>query len=890
MKSFRISIVIVIVIVIAAAAAGGSWLLGSGGASKERQATEQPQNQVQGTRPPIVSEASLPASSEDMKGRIDGLVVDEEGEPALDAEVWVEWPNRKARVEEDGSFAVTGLAERAYRVWARAETAIAGPVLVTVTEATEPVILHLRPGTSLSVQVVDDATAAPLADATVHMRGTAVGSVGSVDSAGRVQFAGLQPGNYTLVATAAGYGRAAAETWLSNGTTRTVTLRLASRTSAARGSVRSRGGDKLPNARVMFRSASAWAVPMAAQGVKTDDRGDFAIEDLPPGSYWFSAEHREHGRGTSALKTLASGQQTQVEIVLEDSATVVGRVEDSSGEGVPYASVFAAVPDLLDGGARGTVTDKEGDFSIRGLPHKEVSLHARHDLGSSARQTIQLAGAARAEGIVLSIEAMGSIAGLVVDEAGDRVTGAQVVLRAVGTGAQTIGVAHQVLTDAEGRFAVQGLTDAEYDVVARRAESIGRNNESPEQGQRVKTGRADVVVELAPLTTIKGRVVFADGKSPDLYRVGFDNTRYRARSFASATGRFELLEVPEGRYTLTIHGPSFDAKSIVAETHRGVVADLGDVTVTRGRSVCGVVLDERGLGLPNAQVVAGLMLSGGSASIDVGDRGLFSLRNRSARTDEHGKFLLSGLAVGRLNVVASRSTTGRSLPVSTVAGGACVELVVRPTASLAGSLTIEGVAPDGQVLVTAQTRDAPLVLQTVQPSGDGSFRFDELAPGSYAVSATTGNPLTGVSFVGVRTVEVELGKQAHVDIIADFAGGQVSVTPRNGASEMRMTVALAASGWLPAETLSDFLRDRTGADSDAWAWGLGNTGSASVLSHLRPGPATVCAIAMPSGVLSLVDVLRLMQEDATALQLSCAPLSVQAGTLSSLDLSLRDDS
>ena len=80
-------------------------------------------------------------------------------------------PPRTATTEADGGFAFDALVGRPYTLVARATQGIAGPVTARLTEKSDPVVLHLRPGAKVTVSVVGG-DGKPIDGATVELRGS----------------------------------------------------------------------------------------------------------------------------------------------------------------------------------------------------------------------------------------------------------------------------------------------------------------------------------------------------------------------------------------------------------------------------------------------------------------------------------------------------------------------------------------------------------------------------------------------------------------------------------------------------------------------------------------------------------------------------------------------
>ena len=122
---------------------------------------------------------------------------------------------------------------------------------------------------------------------------------------------------------------------------------------------------------------------------------------------------------------------------------------------------------------------------------------------------------------------------------------------------------------------------------------------------------------------------------------GLDQRPDRTRS--REDGRFYLLDLPDGQYTLTASWPEQGSRYGSAQAQATVVRSTGG-TIARSRST---------LALPST-TLRGQILGRGGAPVALAEirlRGQISV----TRSDEQGRYLLSGLEAGRGSVVVAAS-------------------------------------------------------------------------------------------------------------------------------------------------------------------------------------------------------------------------------------------
>jgi hypothetical protein len=140
-------------------------------------------------------------------------------------------------------------------------------------------------------------------------------------------------------------------------------------------------------------------------------------------------------------------------------------------------------------------------------------------------------------------------------------------------------------------------------------------------------------------------------------------------------------------------------------------------------------------------------------------------------TDEEGRFTMTKLAEGaRYTVFAHRKGGGEGIAEHVEVGSSGVEVVIAPTGSISGKVTLaDGTAP---IEVSVKVHDALTGVQRADKfyRTDGVFVFENLPAGKYELVASTTK--------GDATTEVELAKGATQDGIDLQLTSRVTVKGR----------------------------------------------------------------------------------------------------------------
>ncbi len=240
---------------------------------------------------------------EDTLVTLDGRTVDTQGFPvtgvrltirSLRAETPVE---RTALSGDDGTFEVGGLPSPPFRI--EADHPDYAPTEVRrVASVAREVRIQMALGAEVAGQVLDDWDGSALADAKIELRDDdAVVGRTRTDDEGKFELPRIPAGDYTVVASRDGYvsgeahARLRASRW-GLGDLTLDPLRLAPG-GGVRGDVVDALGDPVPGAEVAWGDPPDWT-----HAVRTDPRGRFRLDGIPPGEVQVTARHPAAGQAS----------------------------------------------------------------------------------------------------------------------------------------------------------------------------------------------------------------------------------------------------------------------------------------------------------------------------------------------------------------------------------------------------------------------------------------------------------------------------------------------------------------------------------------------------------------------------------------------------------------
>jgi protocatechuate 3,4-dioxygenase beta subunit len=502
------------------------------------------------------------------------------------------------------------------------------------------------------------------------------------DPDGRYEHLRVLPGDYLVVALphrhrgehrTAGFGiteasaaalAAAPRVAIAAGETRTgVDIRLP-RGRAIEGRISNEAGE--PLADVIVRAARVDAEGAMIEA-RTDDRGLYRVHGLAPGSYRLCAETRSAALdpGAAAAQSppyprscysagaastlpdavvVGSADAMAADIVMTPGepggpprqgpggATLRGRITDAS-TGLPLQGAIVLVRSFNgDGSFTTAVADSEGYYAVGGLGAGVWTVRAApgHHRTSHVPRGFAVSGHVRgasgiriAEGeersdINIALLRAGAIAGRIVDDSGQPVSGIRLQLYHAPGGRAVVGAASHI-TDDRGLFRLFGIEPGRYFlctqppvVISSRAADAGLRRRVPaaachpsdttgEFGQAITvvsgdTGGLEIRMPWHQNRQMSGTVLTSEGSPASGALVSARPVSGRARFEivappARGDGRFIFSELAPGRYTLTARSTGSDPGAewvtvevdLTGEDAKDIIAPLHPPVITPGR-------------------------------------------------------------------------------------------------------------------------------------------------------------------------------------------------------------------------------------------------------------------------------------------------------------------
>ncbi|HXH06729.1 MAG TPA: carboxypeptidase regulatory-like domain-containing protein [Vicinamibacterales bacterium] len=578
---------------------------------------------------------------------------------------------------------------------------------------------------------------------------------------GRYHYPLVNPGSFDVTAQdpasgLVGQSRAAVEP----GATADIPIRLLGRgtvTVEVRGASGPIGG-----ARVQLRGAD-FPFDQRAGVTGPDGRVTFAGGDsVTEGRFSVSAVDPASGVSGFAGGTVAAdGAHVDVSIVLPDEAGIVrGRfLRTDRTTGIPNGQVRLASA----GGEAYATTGPNGEYLFEGVRRGEVTLEAFDPVTARRGRSTGRIGFHGDDQTIDVVEIpQGTVKGFVrLSKDRSAVAGADVTISVNST----FGATYRTTSGADGAFAFPAVSAGTFSLQAVAPVTGFSGSASGSLALEGEEVTIDIVVQVPERGRVEGRVTTAAGAPANAAQV----TLGGRTTTVDNDGFYAFDDVPVGPV------------SVLATLPPGPDAGLGTGRIAFDGDV--ETIDVRLLGTGS---VTGLVTTAGGDAVAFAR---VAMTSRSAiqqtfqaetQTDPDGRFAFPTALVGDISVTAVQTSTGlagsASGPLAVAGGTVELRVTLQPAGAIRGRVLRESGEPAGGMALelTGGSR------RFGSTAADGTFRFRDLALGTYVLSVT--DPLgAGIArapaTLAEQGVEIDLG-----DIALDEQPPRVvSLTPADGA-------------------------------------------------------------------------------------------------------------
>lgn len=228
---------------------------------------------------------------------------------------------------------------------------------------------------------------------------------------------------------------------------------------------------------------------------------------------------------------------------------------------------------------------------------------------------------------------------------------------------------------------------------------------------------------------------------------------------ADNQGRFELKNIPPGSYRVTATSAGHAPRLLGYEQIGPNALKQYTVYFAPPATVSGVITDTDGKPVAGVKVRA-------SSIMAINGRGYPMPNPPEATTDEKGTFQLTGLPQGFMQIHGHHKTH-HLLDILKLHAAPADNIVLRATAT--GTIQGRILRPDGTPAANAHVSVNPPGERIGKWGGstnvnpDGTFRFDNVPPGSYLISTNPSAAITDAD-PAARQIEVKPGQATEVQL------------------------------------------------------------------------------------------------------------------------------
>lgn len=667
-------------------------------------------------------------------GAVTGTVTSAQtGDPLADTQVRVLNDNGilAAVVQTDlnGVYLVQGLTPGTYTIVlinADFQSRTIGAIIGAGETATVNAALAPNPGTITGI-ISDAVSGNPLQGAIVQLfpsQSLIPIENAATDQNGRYSFAGIEPGEYIVAASAENYARGTAGATVFPNAQATVNLGLTPNPAAVVGTITQNGGTPVGGATVRILDQNETVL---GTGI-TDQNGNYTIGNLPQGTK--TAVISASGFGTLLTGvTLSPGQTTTLNAQLTPNAgSIRGTVTDQQ-TGLPIAGAdlvvrrTGAAPIVVANATSGT----DGSYLVAGLAPGTYTITAvRNGYGAATTGATVVSDATANAPIVLT-PLSGTIAGTITDPQGNPITGNNLQIQVFNQNGQLV---KTVLAGSDGTFIVNGLAPGSYQVVVTAPNYATGTFSSTVVSEQTTALTPVLQPNPASVNVTVTSTESGDPISGAIVTITLPNGTVVGIGVTDANGFASIGSLPPQSLNLSVAAENFSSFSQAVNLSPGQTLNISVSLAAQIGTLSGSVLN------------AGTSAPIAGATVEVFDftRGLTA----TVATDAFGNYQVQNLSAGVYRVIASADNFGSTVQEATVFANqqTVLNFSLPPNpGSIQGIVVSQqtGEPISGAAVVIRQFSPTGPAVDSVFTNQNGEFTVNNLAPGAYTVVASSEN-------------------------------------------------------------------------------------------------------------------------------------------------------
>lgn len=548
--------------------------------------------------------------------------------------------NVNAVSEADGTFIIHRLSKGFYTLYATAERHIRfdpykienSPFRkIEVSELTQDkeYVIEMEPGFAATFHVVN-AQGQPVSGALIKISG-GEDEFDEIDQCkteanGEARIQTLPPGRLFAVASHSTEGRGFSAPFEPGAPEKPTSVAITLQGFASvSGKVADGEGKPVSDKELEAKLASieGWKNPPGVR-CEPDANGNYTLKRLSPGENIISVVRAHYYPGEayqSKTLTLKSGEhKSGVDFVLskDNFKTIKGKVNDEeTSEPVEGITVYASV--IADNGESFSFdtgkTDANGEFTISNLVLSSKGTKLQFQLQAKEKYiTTYHTRPINEEYYTLTIKKGGQISGVVVDEQGQPIAGAQVYPVRLYSSSPYPMKDKTVTSGDDGRFSYDQLDPMDYRFHAKMEGYL--EGDSASASVREGVGIENIIIRLEKGTEVTGLVLDQQGRpipnavvsllsyvhiSKNSWGYPQQKPDYQANAVSDESGRFTVANFPPNGDTLVVRHDRF-APSLFAVDSSAISQQPFTIRMTPGGRIDGTVYGSDGKGTPGVSL------------------------------------------------------------------------------------------------------------------------------------------------------------------------------------------------------------------------------------------------------------------------------------------------